>query len=266
MAATARLGLGFRVCNGQSRPVPSRKGEPASLQAGAAVRDTALPFPDRRPHPQPGSRCAARSATEARVSGTQDRRYPTPAPLAEPSPEPYGAPVQSASLSSAGRKLSNLVRSKTVRASAGRCVRPGLAGVERGFSSLEARIERRAWVSPRPWRRRAGSVALPGECASGGWIRAFPGSQTHPAGFSSCPLLWGCCEKGRPRCRTQGLPGRASECVLRPWGAASRVPTPTPRKLLRSLSPGGAWGLGAAGPGVAWGRGWAASEVSREWG
>ena len=143
--------------------------------------------------------------------------------------------------------------------SAGRYVRPGPPGAESGFSSLGARIEQRAWASPRPWRRRAGSVALPGGCASGGWIGCHPRVSTspRPVGFSSCPLQWGC-GKGRPRTKrwasgagplsSSSGPGEGS------WSSLCKALHSFPRARR------GLWGYGAW---AAWGRWWAASEVSR---
>lgn len=200
---------------------------------------------------------------EARVRGSQDKGRPTPAPHAEPGLGPLGAPARSASLPSPSRELSNLVRSQTIRASAGRCVgwgrleqsaafrhsEPGLNGA-RGFPRGPGAGARARWRCLVSARRVVGSVTL-------------PGSQPHPIPshwFFTHPLETGMLREGAPQ-RARGLPGWASECVLRPWGAASGVARQNP--LL--LAPDGTWGPGAPGPGAAWGRWWATSEVSGGW-
>ncbi|XP_074173765.1 TOX high mobility group box family member 2 isoform X3 [Rhinolophus sinicus] len=87
---------------------------------------------------------------EARVPGSQDRRRATSTPHAEPSLGPLGAPARSASFPSPSRELSNLVRSQTVRASAGRCVGPGRLEPSAAFRHSEPGLNGARGFPPGP--------------------------------------------------------------------------------------------------------------------
>lgn len=214
------------------------------------------PFPDCSPHPQPGPCCPARGSMEARAPGTQHRTRPKPAPHAEPSPEPSGAPAPSASLPSPGRELSNLVRSRTVRASTRGCVgpdrlepraafrhsEPGLNGA-RGFPRVPGADARARWLCLVSARR-------------GGWIRGPLGVSTLPHWlFTELRAVRTLREGASPR-GTRGLRGWASEWVLGPRGAASGVSR-------QRVDPGQGAGSRGTGALVGVGAGWAAREVSR---
>lgn len=179
---------------------------------------------------------------EARVPGTQGRRRPNPSPHAEPSPEPLGAPAPSASLPSPGRELSNLVRSRTVRASIRGCVgpnrlepraafrhsEPGLNGA-RGFPRIPGADARALWRCLVSARRVVGSAAL-------------SGSQPYPTGFSPSSVLWGCCGKGCPRAE-HGASG------VGPLSGFSGPGEQLPESPDRELTPDREWGPGHQGLG-----------------
>lgn len=217
------------------------------------------PFPDCSPHPQPGPCCPARGSMEARAPGTQHRTRPKPAPHAEPSPEPSGAPAPSASLPSPGRELSNLVRSRTVRASTRGCVgpdrlepraafrhsEPGLNGA-RGFPRVPGADARARWLCLVSARRVVGSAAL-------------SGSQPYPPGFSPSSVLCGRCGKGRPRAEH----GASGAGPLSGFSGPGEQLLESPD---RELTPDKERGPGAPGPWSAWGRGGRQERSRGGWG
>lgn len=149
---------------------------------------------------------------------------------------------------SLGRELSNLVGKPDGLCVCGPVRGSGPAPAERGSSSLGARIEPPAWVSPRPRRRRAGFAALRGECASGGWLRYALdpfAAVSFPAAFRPA-LCGGCCGSGGARRGSPGLRRWASPCVS---GLGERLLT-QPSAVRRAGRPGGlgrVWGR--EGPG-----------------
>lgn len=160
------------------------------------------------------------------MRGSWDLRRRTPA-LLQAQRAGSGAAELPESPSLAGKrtlKLSWKAR-RSVGASPGLCVGPGQAGAERGFSSLGARIEQRAWVSGRSGRRRAGSAVLRGDCASDGSIRDPVRSVPFPTGYPPSSWLRGCSgdtEGAERPARSLGLPGWASASASSgPKGAAA---------------------------------------------
>lgn len=145
---------------------------------------------------------------------SRDPRRRSPAPLrAQRARSGAAARSESPSLGGKGTlKLSSDAR-RSVAASSSLCVDRGQAGAERGFSSLGARIEQRAWVSGRSGRRRAGSAALRGECASGGRIHdplgVWPLPYKLSAQLLAAGMLPGYCGS-RASGRSLGLRGWAS--------------------------------------------------------
>lgn len=183
---------------------------------------------------------------EARVPGSQDRRRATPTPHAEPSLGPLGAPARSASFPSPSRELSNLVRSQTVRASAGRCVGPGRLEPSAAFRHSEPGLNGARGFPPGPGAyARARWRCLVSACRVVGSVTLPQGLNPTPSHwFFTEPLEMGMLREGAtPRARD--LPGWASECVLRPWGAASGVAGLSPLQF----APEGTWDPGASGTG-----------------
>lgn len=200
---------------------------------------------------------------EARVPRSQDRRRATSTPHAEPSLGPLGAPAPSASFPSPSRELSNLVRSQTVRASAGRCVGPGRLEPSAAFRHSEPGLNGARGFPPGPGAyARARRRCLVSACGVVGSVTLPQGLNPTPSHwFFTEPLEMGMLREGAsPRARD--LPGWASECVLRPWGAASGDPGLSPLQF----APMGRGIWGHQGLGAVWGPWWVTSEVSGGWG